>query len=82
MSSLFVQAVDDFAPLRRQLDALAVQRRTHPAHLEYVFEDELVIDRAATGLRHALWYSCVAAVRDAKIVQHDKHQLRLVAVHG
>ena len=38
----------------------------------------IVIDRRATGCRHAVWYSSVAAVaRDSRIVQHDKDALRV-----
>ena len=38
----------------------------------------IVIDRRATGCRHAVWYSCVGAVaRDSRIVQHDKDALRV-----
>jgi len=35
------------------------------------------IDRRATGCRHAVWYSCVAGIAGARIVQHDKDALRL-----
>ncbi|MBB4688754.1 hypothetical protein [Amycolatopsis jiangsuensis] len=38
----------------------------------------IVIDRRATGCRHAVWYSCVAGVsRDSRITQHDKDALRV-----
>lgn len=40
--------------------------------------DQIVIDRRATGCRHAVWYSAVAGLQDARIVQHDKNALRLV----
>lgn len=82
MPSLFVQAVDDFKPLRDELSSHDVEIREHPAHMEFAFERELVVRRDATGLRHALWYSCVAALQDARVVQHDKHELRLVADDG
>ncbi|GAA1395490.1 hypothetical protein GCM10009613_45260 [Pseudonocardia kongjuensis] len=40
--------------------------------------DEVVIDRRATGCRHAVWYSCVAGVSPgSRIVQHDKDALRV-----
>ena len=41
--------------------------------------DDLVIDRRATGARHAVWYSTVAGLEDSTIVQHDKDALRVVA---
>ena len=38
----------------------------------------IVIDRRATGCRHAVWYSCIAGVaRDSRITQHDKDALRV-----
>jgi len=41
----------------------------------------IVVDRRATGCRHAVWYSCVAGVaRDGRITQHDKDALRVEAV--
>jgi hypothetical protein len=40
----------------------------------------IVIDRRASGCRHAVWYSVVAGVgRGARIVQHDKDALRITA---
>ncbi|NMO02948.1 hypothetical protein HH308_17185 [Gordonia sp. TBRC 11910] len=41
--------------------------------------DDLVIDRRATGARHAVWYSAIAGLEDSRIVQHDKDALRVVA---
>lgn len=38
----------------------------------------IVIDRRATGCRHAVWYSAIAGLEDSKIVQHDKDALRVV----
>ena len=40
---------------------------------------EIVIDRRATGCRHAVWYSALAGLQDARIVQHDKDALRVMA---
>lgn len=40
--------------------------------------DQIIIDRRATGCRHAVWYSSVAGLRDARIAQHDKNALRIV----
>jgi hypothetical protein len=47
--------------------------------VELQFPDGVTIDRRATGARHAVWYSGVAALRDAKVVQFDKDALRVVA---
>ena len=40
-------------------------------------DDPIVIDRRATGCRHAVWYSCVAGVAGCRIVQWDKDALRV-----
>lgn len=42
--------------------------------------DPIVIDRRATGCRHAVWYSTVAGVsRGSRVTQHDKDALRVEA---
>lgn len=40
--------------------------------------EQIVIDRRATGCRHAVWYSAIAGLESARIAQHDKNALRLV----
>ena len=42
-------------------------------------DDDLVIDRRATGCRHAVWYSAIAGLEDSFIVQQDKDALRVSA---
>ncbi|MCF8570412.1 hypothetical protein L5G32_09055 [Gordonia sp. HY002] len=39
--------------------------------------DTIVIDRRATGCRHAVWYSSVAGLIDTRITQWDKDAMRL-----
>lgn len=39
----------------------------------------IVIDRRATGCRHAVWYSSVAGLIDAVITQWDKDAMSLEA---
>jgi hypothetical protein len=47
-------------------------------YFEIGADGPIVIDRRATGCRHAVWYSAVAGVpRDSRIVQHDKDALRV-----
>ena len=38
---------------------------------------DIVIDRRATGARHAVWYSAVAGLEASTITQHDKDALRV-----
>lgn len=39
----------------------------------------IVIDRRATGCRHAVWYSAVAGIENSVVTQHDKDALRVEA---
>lgn len=39
----------------------------------------IVVDRRATGCRHAVWYSAVAGLTDSRITQQDKNALRVEA---
>ncbi|MFJ8748827.1 hypothetical protein ACIREO_05750 [Streptomyces sp. NPDC102441] len=41
-------------------------------------DGQIIIDRRATGCRHAVWYSAIAGLQEARIVQHDKNALRAV----
>ncbi|MCF8607611.1 hypothetical protein L5I01_30070 [Gordonia sp. HY442] len=41
-------------------------------------DDEVEVDRRATGVRHAVWYSSIAGLEGSMIVQHDKDALRVV----
>jgi len=40
---------------------------------------DIVIDRRATGCRHAVWYSSVAGLAGAEITQWDKDRMRVVS---
>jgi hypothetical protein len=44
--------------------------------------EQIVIDRRATGCRHAVWYSALAGLESARVAQHDKNALRLVRRGG
>lgn len=46
-------------------------------YFQIASDGPIVIDRRATGCRHAVWYSAIAGVRKGRIVQHDKDALRL-----
>ena len=39
--------------------------------------DQIIIDRRATECRHAVWYSALAGLQDARVIQHDKNALRV-----
>ncbi len=80
MPSLFILDVEEFAPVWGHAagDSDLEIRHVGP-YVELAFPDGLTIDRASTGVRHAVWYSCVGAVKDARVVQFDKDALRVVA---
>lgn len=42
-------------------------------------DDAIVVDRRATGCRHAVWYSSVAGLLDSRITQWDKDALKVRA---
>lgn len=46
-------------------------------YFEITADGPIVVDRRATGCRHAVWYSCVAGVAGGRITQHDKNALRV-----
>ncbi|MHC1559939.1 hypothetical protein ACR9E3_13360 [Actinomycetospora sp. C-140] len=46
-------------------------------YFEITADGAIVVDRRATGCRHAVWYSCVAGVSGGSITQHDKDALRV-----
>jgi hypothetical protein len=78
--SLFVLDVDEYEPIWKNAvgDSKLEVRHVGP-YIELSFPDGVTIDRVSTGLRHAIWYSSVAALKDAKVVQYDKDALRVVA---
>lgn len=80
MASLFVLDVDDFTPFWQHATSEHGCTTTKKGHyVQITFDDVLTIDRRATGLRHAVWYSAIGGVDGADVVQYDKDQLKLVA---
>lgn len=80
MASLFVVKEHDFLPLAEYASSPGGVRRTERKNfIEVQFDGELTVPRAATGMRHAVWYSSLAGLSGAHVVQFDKEQLKLVA---
>jgi len=81
VASLFIINVPEYEPLWKCAvgDSELTVRHVGP-YVELRFPDGVTIDRKATGVRHALWYSGVGALKDAQVVQFDKDALRVVAV--
>jgi hypothetical protein len=79
MTTLYVLEVDDFRPIIELAAGLpGVTCRRLGDYAELTSEGEITIDRRATGVNHATWYSSVAGVADGRVVQQDKDALRVV----
>jgi hypothetical protein len=78
---VFIVDVPEFEPIWQRACAEAGDVELHRVghYIELRFPESIVIDRAATGARHAVWYSCVGALRNARVVQFDKDALRITA---
>jgi hypothetical protein len=72
---LDIPETDGIAKLAAQ-DASMTLGRVGPYH-QIIADGPIVIDRTASGCRHAVWYSVVAGVAGGQIIQHDKHALRV-----
>ncbi len=82
MTALYVLDVPENTPLAKVAaeDPEVTVGRIGP-YFEITAAGPIVIDRRATGCRHAVWYSSIAGVaRDSRIVQHDKDALRVEPV--
>ncbi|MFC4948768.1 hypothetical protein [Pseudonocardia sp. GCM10023141] len=79
MTALYVLDVPENTPLAKiaAADPAVTVDRIGP-YFAITADGPIVIDRRATGCRHAVWYSAVAGVaRDSRITQHDKDALRV-----
>lgn len=45
-------------------------------------DGSVVVDRRTAGVRQAVWYSSLAALREGRVVQFDKDALRVEPVDG
>jgi hypothetical protein len=80
MSTLFVLNVPENAPIitvARQDPAVTIH--LIGPYFQIGSPGAIVIDRRATGCRHAVWYSAVAGLWESRIGQHDQDALRVEA---
>lgn len=78
MTSVLMLDVPENRPIvdvARTVDTVTVDRLG--PYFKVSAPGPIVIDRRATGCRHAVWYSSVAGLLDAKITQWDKDAMRL-----
>ncbi|MGB3369275.1 MAG: hypothetical protein WBA81_01510 [Rhodococcus sp. (in: high G+C Gram-positive bacteria)] len=47
------------------------------SYFRLVSDGIIVIDRRATGCRHAVWYSSVAGLMNSRITQWDKDAMKI-----
>jgi hypothetical protein len=81
MTRLYILDIDDFRPvIEVGANIAGVAARRIGDYVELATDGELVIDRRATGVRHAVWYSTVAGVADGRVAQFDKDALRVAPV--
>lgn len=67
----------DIIQAARGLDEISVS--TAGPYFVLEAPEALVIDRRSTGVRHAVWYSCIAGIEGYRIVRWDKDALVLEA---
>jgi hypothetical protein len=48
-----------------------------PGYVTVTSDGPLAVDRRATGVRHSVWYSALAAVGHGRVVQYDKDALKV-----
>ena len=78
MTTLYVLDVPENTPLAKVAaqDPAVTVGRIGP-YFEITSDAAIVIDRRATGCRHAVWYSALAAVGHGRVVQYDKDALKV-----
>lgn len=78
MTALFVLDVPENVPVAEvaATDPDVTVGRVGP-YFRISTDASIVIDRRATGCRHAVWYSSVAGLQDGRISQWDKDALRV-----
>jgi hypothetical protein len=83
MSGFYLLDVPEFAPLAEAAlrTGKAREERKIGCYRSIVFDDQLDIDRADTGLTEAVWYGCLTAGLDGKIARFDSQRLTLVATN-
>jgi hypothetical protein len=78
MTTLYFLDVAEFADVAAVASALPGATTSRiPGYVLVSGDGPLVIDRRATGVRHAVWYSSLAAVKDGVVTQFDKDALRV-----
>lgn len=81
MTTLYILDVPEFRPvIKVGVAAEGVRERAVGSHVELTSDGPITIDRRATGVGPAVWYSAVGAVAQGRIAQFDKEALRVEPV--
>jgi len=81
VASLYIVNVPEYEPMWKCAEGDGdLEVRQTGAWVELRFRKSVTIDRVRSGVRHAVWYSGVGALKDARVVQFDKHALRVEAL--
>lgn len=79
MSGFYILNVPEFAPMIVAARAIPTSRveRVGSHYVYIAFDGEVEIERAATKLSEAVWFGCLTAGLDGRIVHFDSERIRL-----
>lgn len=79
-ASMFVLVVPENEGLLEvaRLDPAITVDRVGP-YARLTGDEAVVVDRRASGCRHAVWYSAVGGLERSRVAQHDKDALVVVS---
>lgn len=79
MPTLFILDVPEFAPVVRAAEGLRYGVRRKGGYVTIEATDDLVIERAKSGLTDAIWYGVLTGGYAGRVTAFDAKQLRIVA---
>lgn len=77
MIELYVLDVPEFRAFIDEGAKVADEVHTIGNYVQLSVKGTLTIDRRQAGVRQAVWYSAVGALRHGKVAQFDKEALRV-----
>ncbi|MFI0404349.1 hypothetical protein [Actinomadura sp. 3N508] len=82
MTALYVLDVPEFAPLADAATAETPITRTRVGpYLKVAADGEIVIGRAATSFRDAVWFSVLGGGYDGDLLRYDADEIRIAPAH-
>jgi hypothetical protein len=74
---LYVLDVPELRPLIDEAAEHADAFRAVGDYIEFRSTNAMTIERGKAGVRRAVWFSAIGALRGGKVIQFDSHVLRL-----